>query len=333
MTACVVVESLEFKESEIKQVQAGLPAHLTPDVCFSCLPEENADIIKNCSVNRWKVYDSGQLEIGISKSGGFLDVVTNSFRERAENPFTYEGYGDVVSNNGTISAFLFTPLSYPDNQTTINYIEYNAQNHLPALRSEANQAAGTVVWGFTTTPVWVYNITCEKNQLSADSFAYAARMYRTGQIENQIVPPIFNASTNRFNKEVSPEALYRAVLTAKAVDSMLESGTFLVYTECGQYRWKFLMPLILCVFLFLLLAGISQVCKARACSSGSQHIGYRDWNLRARILQQETMPAPANILGAQDAYRRIFDQAVLWEDGVSLRRMEQPKLNTDTYVV
>lgn len=200
----------------------------------------------------------------------------------------------------------------------LHFIEYNEQAHVADLRSQARENSPKVVFGDTEIPVDVYNISCEHRELSLDDLSFVSQTYRTVQLEDLIVPLSFDDSSFRFSKSFSSESLYRAVWTAKALDLGKKEGIFFEYTDCGAYRWIFMLPVLVSVLALLLLCFVSHLSKTRSWSSKRVSDKLSHWHLRAQILQQEAKPPHSStIWGAACSFGRLFDGIALAEsDGL-----------------
>lgn len=302
VTASAVLDTVSFRE-KIPRLAAGLPMQIRSDVCFSCMSDENPSIIAGCSVVVWKTYRRRDLLVCFQKTDGYLDIITSSFNETVGNQLSYEGYGD----NTKASSFLFT-----ESEPFMHFMEYNNQTSITRLRDKMGRTRKRTLCEETNEPVKVYNISCEESQMTPYTFASIAQKYRTGQLENFMNPSEFNETEGTFTKLVNAEMLYRAVWIAKVLADPVKIGTFPVYTNCGKYRWIFLLPLAASVCILVLIFVISNMVKLKYSYRGNFAKVLDSWYHWARLIQVgESVPSLSLHSSGRHIRQRPFDKVSL----------------------
>lgn len=312
VAATQVLEPMEFFEGNLTSLQSGLPSKVTPNVCTKCVPENYPFILRNCSVSLWKTYKAGELKVTFSRSDSIFDSITEYFEE-TNGTIRYNGFGDVIVNDGFYSSFLFSVTSESDLNTS-HFLEYNNQEHVKALLLKArNQSPDVTDAEDTQTAVPVYNISCQESHLSAYNLAYVARTFRMVQLENHIQPPTFNASSQRFSKSFTSDSLYRAAWAAKIFDVEQNNGTVYLYTSCGMYDWRFLLPLCGAVLFFTSVFIYSSTVCRRNAKYEKYPLQHGIWNLIAIVLQKREKVAE-NVLSLVTKYHKLFDYVFVEEE-------------------
>lgn len=267
---------------------------------------KNPSIIAGCSVVLWKTYKRRDLRVCFQKTYGYLDAVTSSFQERAGAQRSYTGRGDYVISINAASSFLFTT-----NGSVMNYLEYNDQRIIRRLREKLRNGSKDILCKTTNQSVNVFNISCEESKLTSYIFARIAQNYRTAEIENYMNPAEFDEKEGTFSKIVNTEMLYRAVWAAKAILNPVKNGTFPVYTNCGNYRWNFLLPLAISVGILALLFAYSDVLKQK-CYTGKFAQTLDSWYYGARLHQMTgILPSLSLHSSGRDIHQRPYDTVKL----------------------
>lgn len=300
------LDRMKFAEGDLKNVQVGFPFPMEAETCFSCIPPENEIIIGKCTVDKWKTYKAGELRIGVRKGNDMLFTVTDHFAEVKDNGIVFDGFGDVVNtNDGRYSSILFK--AYPDNDI-VNYFEYEDSVQIELLKKSVLENRTDIAVGLTSTSVTMRNISCEESTVKTEVLAKISQTYRTSQLENPLTPLDFNETTREFNVSFTADSIYRAVYGTYLVSARGTEGSFTVYGRCGQYHWRYIVPMALSCLILVFLQIISCMRLRKVWRRKDVSNGFRNWYLHARQLQLETTTEDGSEPCSSSAARQMFDE-------------------------
>lgn len=246
-----LIQSTDFVDGKFDSVQAGIPRKISGMECISCLKgNRNPNVVAGCSIKMDRIYRAGELKLTIRTTNTSFKTITTSFNETSGARKVYDAQGDVTRNGKHWASIMFQR-----NGRSLQYLEYTAQEH---LQSMFNEAVGTLkdVTSSTKSDTRLYSISCKTNVLSDRHFDDAVAMYRIIQLENPVSVTRYIDEEERF-VDITPDVIYRAVLAMKIVDDEFDNKNYFLYTSCGKYQTRFLLPLLSCIAVILALGVFS----------------------------------------------------------------------------
>lgn len=284
--AAFFLQTITFLDGPLTRVTKGMPKSITGKECLLCLykdKDKHPDIVCDCLVKKKKVYQAGELKVGVKTTDHDFGTIAVGFHETRGNRTKFTGEGDLTDNGQKKAIFLFA-YERPDNAdkrgnsttTEMLYFEYGYQEHVNLIFEESKEAEGHQIWRDTKSRVHVWSIVCDLKHFSPEQFQLAVMTYRSIQLENPTKIISFNRTEERF-EPISTEDVYRAVLSMKVIDNNNETrGEYYEYTTCAQYKWQFLAPLVVCVALILILGFWSSVLSSKYKEGAIPH-NSRSW--------------------------------------------------------
>lgn len=252
------LRATNFVEGPLTHVPAGMPKNVTGKECFSCLDRTNhPDIVRACTITKKGTYEPGQLEVAVRTTTNAFGTICDGFRETGGGKHLFQGVGDLTGNGRHRAMFLCTHNPGRDDGELI-YFEYSDQDHIDKLLVKGKAADGQAVWDPTTSRVNTYTVKCQVNELSPANFRLALMVYRTMILENPVALATFDETKQAF-EPISQTDVYRSVLSMKIMEDTNDTGTTSEYTECGQYNWRFLAPILSVLIVILFLGLLSMV--------------------------------------------------------------------------
>lgn len=319
-TAVSYLQRVKFLNN-LDRVPAGLPISISGNECLNCMQKPDyVSILEGCSAVHTRTYNPGELRIFIETTNGPFKTITKCFKETSSpfekygNTSTPNSMGDLTGNGMQYAAFVLQRVS----ETHILYLEYGNQEHISNLLQQARHFPRGTSADLTKSDVRVTELKCAINRLDQYVFLQALSVYRTIQLENMITSAKFILEEKRFTG-ITPVDLYKAGLSVKLIEDQLTDGTYYVYTTCGSYNWRFLLPFSLCLTLIFSLLFISfgirrePVSRMVPCNS-------RGW-FRYSLCNLKTENDWSCRTVADPYFERTIDEMVLIEeaDGESYR--------------
>lgn len=112
----------------------------------------------------------------------------------------------------------------------------------------------------TDGPTYTQEIRCEIEKIN--SFGPIIHAYRSMQPENMVFPTPSHPEKEMF-EPITADDLYRAGLTYEIglseVYNTHEMGEYFIYTECGYFDWKFIIPLAGVMVVLIILYIVAMV--------------------------------------------------------------------------
>lgn len=312
LTMSLRLDPIEFSIGSLTRVQSGFPAFPTSDLCLSCYPDENVNVVSGCSVTYWKMYQQGELEVFVHPDYKFLLRVVTKFMETSGAGIEYTGHGDLIRGEDTFGSFLFSSSS----QNVVHLLEYVNTDHHKELSRSARDLDSQISQP-TRSPVTVYNISCQESEFQRADMTQIFRGYRTAQLEFGRSSSEFNEAENRFSVDFNEDSVYRAIWAGKATKETLEQGEYFVYGQCGfhtRYDWIHAIPLLSTFVILMLTYMVSVFNKREIKNLILPHL--QGWNLQAQVYQISGRDCYEETLSSKLAtfWRSLNDQAILKED-------------------
>lgn len=259
-----LLQTIHFREGNLTHIPAGMPKMITGLECISCFDKlEEPDVMRGCRVDQALVYAPGQVNISVRTTDGPFKSIAESFRETFGEKRLFTGAGDLTGNGNDRAIFMFHKNTMKPGRKVLRYIEYAAQNHAEELKELAVADKPNAKFALNKENAYAWDIECDVNELSFPLFLQAVMVYRSMQLENPIDPRSFDNATHQFSR-ISEEDVYRAALSMKIIDDTDDVGDYFVYTVCGKYNWKFITPLLTCLFIIIALGIASMIVSPRA---------------------------------------------------------------------
>lgn len=234
----------DFLDKTITDIREGFPLSVTPQTCIPCLKKARTNSIISCSISSTKVYPIGTMRLLMHIDTKKVDAQITGFEELEGEKHIYTGMGDIGSNGVHIGAFLFSVTG----TNTITYFEYASQAHFMENYGKYQQLIGVPgnehrtydMGSVNRAPIRSTNISWKETDFTQYQLATALSVYRTIQLESVIKPIYFNETSQSF-KPITTEDIYRAVLSMNLAGESVV-GEYYMYTSCGAYDSRFLIP-------------------------------------------------------------------------------------------
>lgn len=208
---------------------------------FSILPARAANIVLRDTRLIWNMRLTG---VELRKKGGRARVV--------------RGSGDFTSNPRYYDAFMVaTPLGGHGGGIEAHFFDYADSKQLfdsmHAMYTSGNIYAPMRVR--TNAKLLRYTLSCEKIALSPRDFELAVQVYRSTQLESNVlvhprVPVAVGNESVIVPRPLSGADIIKAVIALKATDRDECEGETHVFTTCGTYDVLCMLP-VLCTLLVL----------------------------------------------------------------------------------
>lgn len=265
--AAFKIRRTDFLDGNVASAAFGFPVKFSGRTCLSCLnATEDITVVSNCSVRNGKTFPAGSLFIGAARYPSIFNVIAAGFKTMSSGnetrTHTFAGDGDLTFCDEHYAMFIMHGLATTDDATEVGYMEYSDQVHCKSLLDKMLQQPTSTnlenssTWEVTRAPVRTQIIRCEKNTVGFESFRAALQLYRSFQLEDDFSPAPFNKETKSF-PPITNDDVYRAVLSLLLWSAKYEQGEYYEYTECGLYRWVFLLPFFLCISVLVCLGALA----------------------------------------------------------------------------
>lgn len=312
-----LLQTVEFIDGNLTSLPSKFPRKVTDPICVDCLYNSGREpFMSDCEVKQGKTYPPKSLNISITTTNGPFGTLTSEFKESKANGLTFMGDGDLTRNGLLCAIFLVHDWERKDNDLSLTYFEYTDQNHCEELISKARALAnengpGIPVWALSRSEIHTQTINCQSDKALVLKFRQAVQIYRTMQLENTVNLVQFNDIEFKF-QPITEDDIYRAVLAAKIIDDDHAEGVYYVYTQCGIYRWIYLLPFICTVGFVVFLGLLAFFMSPRH----TVHIPYSSQSWYAEAVRS---PNEKRCLSTSESskwryFSRTFDQMVIVGD-------------------
>lgn len=250
----LMLQRIVFRDQQrISALFAGIPRWINETYCFECQRKEFApeDLLMNCSVSDGPTLPEGSLDIAIETTNSSVGTRTSYIESVDGNRTVFRGDGDLTRQHGGNSCRTF--LLYTRNDSMIGdfsltYFEYVNNEHCNRLFDRSfdlfHSDRSSLVVERTEGETFTQTINCRDSVLSAGDVQRSLQSYRSVQMENVISSP--RNEKARFEK-ITGEDVVLAVLALKMVDDSAAEGRYWVYTECGVFDYRFVVPVLVCM--------------------------------------------------------------------------------------
>lgn len=294
MGSAFALMSTPFEDGRLPCVPTGFPTmynSLTCLGCFDCRPEKNNTILHSCSVSKLGMLADNTYELELKHYGyDFSQIIgmkeTGNGTDSADVFGGYQVSGIVVNKLETCLAIIF---AYRNSSTSTKYVStMYLQFSIPSFCQSLGQitdngqgeqirrSAKRSVPVTVSTQIQTFLVACTAGGvMTSEDLSVSVKMYRFSQLMSTVDQDMFEKHVSNTDF-LTDDYIYRSVLAMKLSNTTTIWGDYSIYTECGAYRWPFVIPYVVtCVFLFL--AWVFTMCRTERALIGEHPHDSATW--------------------------------------------------------
>ncbi len=223
-------------------------------------------VVGNCSVGTLqKIPAEGTSLVFSTQRKSYSDGITFAKIMTENGSVSFSGLGMLCNNYVYHSAFITMQQNEAvKGSAVVTLFEYTQSDHLEAVEKKLTKSnASQVLTVEAEGPIIQYNLSCGTAQIYSDSFRDTIYAYRFAQLSRSGKRKLVQRENITLGNEVflvpkplTKSDIIRSVIAFKISEAISCEGETFIYTSCGDYEFKYAIPLCT-LSTFLIAAAIA----------------------------------------------------------------------------